>query len=182
MTHMFHPTSLREYDIRGIIGETLCEEDAYAIGHGFATLIARAGGKCVVVGYDGRVSSPVLEAAPIRGLNDSGVDAISVGMGPTPMLYYAEAVLEEADGGIQITGSHNPANYNGFKMVFQGRPFFAADICTLGEMAAAGDWTQGTGTSRQIDILDHYVERLVEAFGGTASRIGWEHKLSEKAG
>lgn len=84
MTHQFHPTSLREYDIRGIIGETLGEADAYAIGRGFGTLIVRAGGRCVVVGYDGRVSSPVLEAALIRGLNDSGVDAISVGMGPTP--------------------------------------------------------------------------------------------------
>ncbi len=84
MTHNFHPTSLREYDIRGIIGETLGEADAYAIGRGFATLIARAGGKSVVVGYDGRVSSPVLEAALIRGLNDSGVDAISVAWVPRP--------------------------------------------------------------------------------------------------
>ena len=174
MPHQFHPTSLREYDIRGIIGETLGEDDAYAIGRGFATLIVRAGGQCVVVGYDGRVSSPVLEAALVRGLNDSGVDAISVGMGPTPMLYYAESVLEEADGGIQITGSHNPANYNGFKMVFQGRPFFGQDIRTLGEMAAAGDWADGTGTSRQIDILDRYIDRLVEDFGGAAARIGWD--------
>lgn len=174
MTHAFHPTSLREYDIRGIIGETLGEADAYAIGRGFATLIARAGGKCVVVGYDGRVSSPVLEAALIKGLNDSGIDAISVGMGPTPMLYYAESVLEEADGGIQITGSHNPANYNGFKMVFQGLPFFGQDIRKLGEMAAVGDWAAGTGSARQIDILDRYVDRLVEDFGGTAARIGWD--------
>ncbi|HEX4874256.1 MAG TPA: phosphomannomutase, partial [Sphingorhabdus sp.] len=124
MPHIFHPTSLREYDIRGIIGETLGAEDAYAIGRGFATLLGRAGGKKVAVGYDGRTSSPMLEEALIRGINDSGLDAVSVGMGPTPMLYYAEAVLEDVDGGIQITGSHNPANYNGFKMVFQGRPFF----------------------------------------------------------
>jgi phosphomannomutase len=81
----------------------------------------------------------------IRGINDSGLDAVSVGMGPTPMLYYAEAVLEDVDGGIQITGSHNPANYNGFKMVFQGRPFFGADIQQLGAMAAAGDWAEGDG-------------------------------------
>ena len=174
MTHIFHPTTLREYDIRGIIDETLGENDAYAIGRGFATLIARAGGKCVVVGYDGRVSSPVLEAALIRGLNDSGVDAVSVGMGPTPMLYYAEAVLEQADGGIQITGSHNPANYNGFKMVFQGRPFFGADIRKLGEMATTGDWDSGSGKSTSVDILDRYVDRLVEDFGGAACRVGWD--------
>lgn len=174
MTHQFHTTTLREYDIRGIIGETLGDADAYAIGRGFATLISRAGGKTVVVGYDGRVSSPVLEAALIRGLNDSGVDAVSVGMGPTPMLYYAEAVLEDVDGGIQITGSHNPANYNGFKMVFQGRPFFGEDIRTLGNMAAAGDWDIGTGSSRSVDILDRYIDRLVEDFGGTAARVGWD--------
>lgn len=174
MAHQFDQTTLREYDIRGIIGETLGDADAYAIGRGFATLISRAGGKTVVVGYDGRVSSPVLEAALIRGLNDSGVDAISVGMGPTPMLYYAEAVLEEVDGGIQITGSHNPANYNGFKMVFQGRPFFGEDIRTLGNMAAAGDWDIGTGSSRSVDILDRYIDRLVEDFGGTAARVGWD--------
>ena len=73
MSHQFHATTLREYDIRGIIGETLGEGDAYAIGRGFGTLIARAGGRSVVVGYDGRVSSPVLEAALVKGLNESGV-------------------------------------------------------------------------------------------------------------
>ncbi|MFM5906674.1 MAG: phosphomannomutase, partial [Novosphingobium sp.] len=128
MTHTFHSTVLREYDIRGIIGETLGAQDAYAIGRGFATLIRRAGGTKVAVGYDGRISSPMLEEALVSGLNASGVDAVRVGLGPTPMLYYAEASMEDVQGGIQITGSHNPANYNGFKMVFFGRPFFGADI------------------------------------------------------
>lgn len=173
MTHQFHPTSLREYDIRGIVGETLTEADAYAIGRGFGTLIARAGGTRVAVGYDGRVSSPVMADALIKGLNDSGIHAVNVGMGPTPMLYYAEAVLD-VDGGIQITGSHNPANYNGFKMVFQHRPFFGADIQTLGQMAAAGDWDEGSAGSETVEILDRYVERLVEGFDGGAYRIGWD--------
>jgi len=174
MSHNFHPTSLREYDIRGIIGETLGSEDAYAIGRGFATLLGRAGGKKVAVGYDGRTSSPMLEEALIRGINDSGLDAVSVGMGPTPMLYYAEAVLEDVDGGIQITGSHNPANYNGFKMVFQGRPFFGADIQTLGTMAAAGDWAEGTGSASTLDIMDRYVARIAEAAPDKPFRIGWD--------
>lgn len=174
MSHKFHPTSLREYDIRGIIGETLGAEDAYAIGRGFATLLGRAGGKKVAVGYDGRTSSPMLEEALIRGINDSGLDAVSVGMGPTPMLYYAEAVLEDVDGGIQITGSHNPANYNGFKMVFQGRPFFGADIQTLGAMAAAGDWAEGTGSASTLDIMDRYVARIAEAAPDKPFRIGWD--------
>ena len=95
MTHQFHSTVLREYDIRGIIGETLGAEDARAIGRGFATLLRRAGGTKAVVGYDGRVSSTMLEEALVDGLTKSGVDVVRVGMGPTPMLYYAEASAED---------------------------------------------------------------------------------------
>ncbi|MBK7163001.1 MAG: phosphomannomutase/phosphoglucomutase [Sphingomonadales bacterium] len=169
------PHSLaREYDIRGIIGETLGAEDAYAIGRSFATLLGREGGKKVAVGYDGRTSSPLLEAALIKGITESGLDAVSVGMGPTPMLYYAEAALDDVDGGIQITGSHNPANYNGFKMVFQGRPFFGADIQQLGAMAAAGDWAEGAGSASSFDIIDQYVARIAEAAPDKSFRIGWD--------
>jgi phosphomannomutase len=179
MSHNFHPTTLREYDIRGIIGETLGEADAYAIGRGFATLLGRAGGKKIVVGYDGRLSSPMLEAALVRGITDAGLDAVCIGMGPTPMLYYAEAVLDDVDGGIEITGSHNPANYNGFKMVFQGRPFFGNDIQELGRIAAAGDWADGAsaggvGAASSYDIIDQYVERIVQAAPPLAFRIGWD--------
>lgn len=180
MTHVFHPTVLREYDIRGIIGETLGADDARAIGRGFATLLRRAGGSRVAVGYDGRVSSPMLEHALVEGLTASGCDVVRIGMGPTPMLYYAEASAEDVHGGIQITGSHNPANYNGFKMVFQGRPFFGADIRRLGEMAARGEWDNGAGAIEDRLVLDAYVERLLEPLTGldrTALedlRIGWD--------
>jgi len=173
MTHRFDPTSLREYDIRGIIGQTLGEADATAIGRGFATLIRRAGGTRVAIGWDGRTSSPVLADALAAGLNASGVDVVKVGVGPTPMLYFAAATLE-VDGGIMITGSHNPANYNGFKMVFQGRPFFGEDIQTLGRMAAEGDWDEGTGTVESADILDLYIDRLLLNYDGGAFRIGWD--------
>lgn len=174
MTHNFHPTTLREYDIRGIIGETLGEGDAYAIGRSFASMLGRAGGRKIAVGYDGRLSSPMLEAALIQGITASGLDAVSVGLGPTPMLYYAEAVMEDVDGGIQITGSHNPANYNGFKMVFQGRPFFGPDIQELGRIAAAGDWISGEGTASATDIIDQYVVRVAQAAPPEAFRIGWD--------
>ncbi|MDK2761126.1 MAG: phosphomannomutase/phosphoglucomutase [Sphingopyxis sp.] len=173
MTHVFHPTMLREYDIRGVVGDTLSDKDAYAIGRSFATLVARSGGKRVAVGYDGRLSSPMLAAALIEGINAAGIDALNVGLGPTPMLYYA-ASTEEVDGGIQITGSHNPPDYNGFKFVKQGRPFFGADILGIGKMAAAGDWDSGEGSSQSIDIVDAYVDRLVEGFTGGAFRIGWD--------
>ncbi|MBE5073854.1 phosphomannomutase/phosphoglucomutase [Erythrobacteraceae bacterium E2-1 Yellow Sea] len=180
MSYQFHETVLREYDIRGIIGETLGAEDARAIGRSFATLLRRAGGSKVAVGYDGRVSSPMLEHALIEGLNASGCDVVRVGMGPTPMLYYAEASAEDVHGGIQITGSHNPANYNGFKMVFQGRPFFGRDILTLGEMAASGDWLDGTGSVETREILEEYVTRLLAGLVGVnpaaleKMRIGWD--------
>jgi phosphomannomutase len=177
MTHRFDPTSLREYDIRGIVGEALGPDDARAIGRGFATLLRRAGGTRVAVGRDGRVSSPILEAALVEGLTASGCDVVRVGLGPTPMLYYAEAVLE-VDGGIQITGSHNPGNYNGFKMVFQHLPFFGEDIQKLGRMAAEGDWESvepgDEGTVSDFDILDDYVGRLMAGYAGGAYRVGWD--------
>lgn len=173
MTHHFHPSSLREYDIRGVVGRTLGSADAYAIGRGFATLVRRAGGTRVVVGRDGRLSSPELEAALVAGLTASGVDVVRIGLGPTPMLYHAEAMLE-VDGGIQITGSHNPADYNGFKMVLQHRPFFGDDIQRLGAMAAAGDWDDGAGTVTDYDHVDAYVGRLMAGYAGGSYRIGWD--------
>ncbi len=174
MTHSFNPTALREYDIRGIVGQTLGVEDAQAIGRSFGTVVRRAGGKTVAVGYDGRISSPMLESALITGLIAAGVDVVRVGLGPTPMLYYAEAVLENVDGGIQITGSHNPADYNGFKMVHAHAPFYGDDIQRLGAMAAAGDWESGAGSIRDVDIEDEYVARMAQGFDGGAFRIGWD--------
>ena len=174
MPHVFNPTILREYDIRGIIDETLSDADAYAIGRSFGTCLIRAGGKTAAVGYDGRVSSPILEKALVRGLTECGVDVVRIGMGPTPMLYYAEAALDNIDGGIEITGSHNPTNYNGFKMVLQGRPFFGADIVQIGEMAATGDWVDGHGMASEHDIIDEYVARLMQAAPDKAFRIGWD--------
>jgi phosphomannomutase len=174
MAHSFDPTALREYDIRGVVGETLGVEDAEAIGRTFGTILRRDGGKRVAVGYDGRISSPMLESALITGLIASGVDVVRVGLGPTPMLYYAEAVLEDVDGGIQITGSHNPANYNGFKIVKRHAPFYGEDIQTLGHMAAAGDWDTGAGNISSVDIEDAYVARMARGYSGRAFRLGWD--------
>jgi len=172
-SHDFHPTTLREYDIRGIIGETLGDRDAEAIGRGFGTVIRRAGGKRVVVGYDGRHSSPRLESALVNGLVASGCEAVRVGLGPTGMLYYSVSELD-ADGGVMITGSHNPPDYNGFKMMTKDRPFYGADIRELGKAAASGDWERGPGSSREEQVLDRYVDRLLQGFSGKAFRIGWD--------
>ncbi|MBX7513841.1 phosphomannomutase/phosphoglucomutase [Qipengyuania sp. GH38] len=180
MSHAFDSTILREYDIRGIIGETLGADDARAIGRTFGSMLREAGGKRVAVGYDGRVSSPMLEHALVEGINAAGCDAVRVGLGPTPMLYYAEASDRDIDGGIQITGSHNPPNYNGFKMVFQGRPFFGEDIQELGRRSAAGEWSDGAGTVEDRDIVDEYVSRMITALDGIDAealegiRVGWD--------
>jgi phosphomannomutase len=171
--HSFNPTSLREYDIRGIVGKTLGAADAYAVGRSFGTLVRRGGGRRVAVGRDGRASSPEFEAALLRGLTESGADAVRIGLGPTPMLYFAEAELG-VDGGIMITGSHNPADYNGFKMVLGHRAFFGADIQDLGRIAQAADWAKGAGAVSEEDVLDIYVARLLRGFDGGAFRIGWD--------
>ena len=180
MSHQFDATVLREYDIRGIIGETLGPDDARAIGRTFGSMLVDKGGKRVAVGYDGRVSSPTLEHALVEGLTAAGCDVIRIGLSATPMLYFAEASDDQADGGIQITGSHNPANYNGFKMVFQGRPFFGEDIQELGRRAAAGEWTDGRGSVEERDVMDDYIAKLVSALDGidraslADMRIGWD--------
>jgi phosphomannomutase len=174
MSHSFNPTSLREYDIRGVVGTTLGEADAWALGRSFGTLVRRSDGPAsVAVGRDGRESSPALERSLIHGLNESGVDVVRVGVGPTPMLYFAEAELE-VGGGIMITGSHNPPEYNGFKMVLGHAAFFGERIQEAGRMAAAGDWEQGQGSVRDEEVIDRYVERLLQDFDGGAFRIGWD--------
>ncbi|HEY1606982.1 MAG TPA: phosphomannomutase/phosphoglucomutase [Allosphingosinicella sp.] len=173
MRHRFDPTILREYDIRGIVGETLGEADAEAVGRSFGTILRRAGGTRLALGRDGRGSSPAFEAALLRGLTAAGVDVVRIGLGPTPMLYFAEAELP-VDGGIMITGSHNPADYNGFKMVLNHRPFFGEAIQQLGRIATEGDWEKGRGIVADEEVMAHYVDRLLQDFDGGAFRIGWD--------
>ena len=165
-THAFAPTSLREYDIRGIVGETLHPADAFAIGRTFGSIVSRHDGKTVAVGYDGRLSSPELEAALVDGLKASGMEVLRVGRGPTPMLYYAATTLG-TDGCIMVTGSHNPPNYNGFKMMLGRKPFFGQQIQHLGALSAAGDVVDdATGSDRTIDVSHDYIARLISDWDG----------------
>ena len=164
--HSFDPTSLREYDIRGVVGRTLHPADAFAIGRCFGSVVARAGGGRVAVGYDGRLSSPELAASLVDGLKASGMEVLRVGRGPTPMLYFAATTLN-MDGAVMVTGSHNPPDYNGFKMMLGKRAFFGADIQKLGQMAAAGDVVEeAEGRDRAVDVADDYVKRLVQDWDG----------------
>ncbi len=175
--HTFDPTSLREYDIRGVVGRTLHPADAFAIGRSFGSVVARAGGQVVAVGYDGRLSSPELAAALVDGLKASGMEVLRVGRGPTPMLYFAATTLETA-GAVMVTGSHNPPDYNGFKMMLGKRAFFGADIQALGRMAAAGDVVEeAAGSDRAVDVADDYVARLMQDWDGgdRKLRVVWDN-------
>ena len=165
MTYAFHPSILREYDIRGVIGETLCPDDALHLGKAFGTRVRRNGGSVVAVGRDGRLSSPDLALALIQGLVSTGCIVRDIGLGPTPMLYYA-AKVRDADGGIMVTGSHNPPNHNGFKMVLDNKPFFGDDIRTLGPQVAASDFVTGDGNVTADPIAAEYTARLIRDYDG----------------
>ncbi|MGD9510317.1 MAG: phosphoglucomutase/phosphomannomutase PgmG [Geminicoccaceae bacterium] len=164
--HAFHQTLLREYDIRGIVGETLHAADARAIGRAFGSMVAAAGGRRVVLGRDGRLSSPELAAATAEGFMAVRLEVLDIGLGPTPMMYFAVHHLG-ADGGLQITGSHNPPDYNGFKMMLGKKPFYGAQIQKIGAIAAAGDVGPGGGIRTEVDVFQAYIDRLVEDFHGT---------------
>ncbi len=174
MTHLFHPSILREYDVRGIVGDTLSEADARALGRSYAALALSEGAKRVAVGRDGRLHSPSLEAALIDGLTASGLDVVQVGMGPSPMLYFAVATLG-VDGGVQVTGSHNPADYNGFKMLLNGRSVFGEEIKALGRRAEVADWVEGVGEVTEADVIPAYLDALLKRFDGKPYRIGWDN-------
>jgi phosphomannomutase len=173
--HIFNPTILREYDIRGVVGDTLDAADARAIGRAFAAVVAEAGGKRVAVGRDGRLSSPELEAALVAGLGDGGIDALRIGLGPTPMLYFAANTLG-VDGGLMVTGSHNPASYNGFKLVLGKKPFFGKDIERLSRIAAGPLPTASPrGGAEERDVMEDYVARLLRDYDGTRPlHVAWD--------
>src|SRR3954454_22409384 len=166
-SHSFDPTVLREYDIRGIIGETLSPEDAFAIGRCFGSLVARANGTKVAVGYDGRLSSPDLEPQLVAGLRACGLEVLRVGLVATPMLYFAAYQLG-TDGAVMVTGSHNPPNYNGFKMMLGKKPFYGAQIQEIGRMAAEGDVVPVAteGSDRKVDVAEAYADRVMQDYDG----------------
>jgi len=173
-SHKFDPSILREYDIRGIVGDTLHPEDAYAVGKYFASIISEEGDRSLCVGYDGRHSSPMLSAELVRGACEAGIDVIEIGLNATPTLYYATTVLE-AGGGVMITGSHNPPNYNGFKFMLGGKPFWGDALQDLGKRAQAGNSTTGTGTATSKEIRESYVARVMGDYRAASGlKVAWD--------
>jgi len=167
-------TILREYDIRGIVGDTLTEDGMRALGRAFGTVVVNDGGRRVAVGYDGRLSSPTLEVALVEGLAASGCDVHRVGLGPSPMLYFAVHHLGD-DAGMMITGSHNPPDYNGIKMTRKADPFFGDAIQNLGRIIAADDFASGNGSVTDTPVADAYVARLLKDMDdGRPLSVAWD--------
>jgi phosphomannomutase len=176
--HRFNPSILREYDIRGIVGETLGERDARYIGQALVTILRRRGASkpVVCIGYDGRLSSPALKAALIDGAMTGGAEVIRLGCGPTPMLYFAVNHFF-ADGGIMVTGSHNPPSHNGFKIMVGRKSFYGDSILELGRLAEAGDLEFGQGTCHDEDLLETYVDCVLQELADvdlSKLAVGWD--------
>ncbi len=171
--HHFHPSILREYDIRGIYGKTLSEADAWAVGRCFGRVVRENGGTTVAVGKDGRLSSNSLEKSLIQGLIETGIDVVQLGLCPTPLLYYAVKEMP-TDGGIMITGSHNAANFNGFKMTLKDRPFYGEDIQKFPLLAHHMDISTKKGQILTHDIRQSYIERLLQDYKGKPLKVVWD--------
>jgi phosphomannomutase len=152
-------TSFKAYDIRGIVPSALNEEFALGLGRAFGTLALREGQQAVAVGRDGRLSGPVLSSALVRGLQEAGVQVMDVGRVTTPLLYFAANTLCES--GIQVTGSHNPKDYNGFKMVMGGRAIYGDEIQALRQMMERESWVlQAGGSVRHVNVEAPYRDRI----------------------
>jgi phosphomannomutase len=149
----------KAYDIRGIVPSTINESMAEALGKAFGSTALAEGEKSVAVGRDGRLSGPTLTAALIRGLVASGIEVIDTGMVTTPILYFAANTL--CKSGIQVTGSHNPKDYNGFKMVLAGRAIYGDEIQSLRRMMEDESWKlQVGGSVRTVDVVPAYMSRI----------------------
>jgi phosphomannomutase len=157
-----HSSIFKAYDIRGIVGQTIDATFAEHLGRAFGSEAVAAGEKAVAVGRDGRLSGPKLAAALIKGLKSTGLDVVDLGPVTTPMLYYVAATrgAHGCRSGIQVTGSHNPKDYNGFKMVLAGRAIYGEDIQKLRQRIEAQDYIKRRGRSAAMDITAEYTARI----------------------
>src|SRR6476619_5354283 len=153
----------KAYDIRGIVGKTIDARFAEQLGRAFGSEALAAGESAVAVGRDGRRSGPSLSAAVVRGLASTGLDVVDLGPVTTPMLYYVAATRGKhgCASGVQVTGSHNPKDYNGFKMVLAGRDIYGDDIQRLRRRMQADDYASGRGRSATMAIGAEYSARIV---------------------
>lgn len=163
---MLNPHIFRQYDVRGVVGRDISPDVAHALGRAFGTMVRRRLGEGplrVALGRDNRLSSEALAAAMRDGLKGAGLDVVDVGTVPTPALYFASAHLG-TDAAVQVTGSHNPAEYNGFKLSVQGRSIHGPAILALRALIEAGDFESGAGGVEHFEILPPYIADLSRRF------------------
>lgn len=179
-----NPEIYREYDIRGVIGEDIGEDEFVTIGRGFGTYFNQVGEKSIVVGRDCRLSSPEIQEDVAEGLINSGCNVLDIGICPTPILYFALRHLK-ADGGIMITASHNPPEYNGFKVCSGFETIYGEEIQKVRQIIEKADFVSGKGTYSSHEITESYIERITrditinpgikvgfDAGNGTAGPVG----------
>ncbi|MGO2132202.1 MAG: phosphomannomutase/phosphoglucomutase [Halomonas sp.] len=156
------PASIfRAYDIRGIVDDTLTDTGVEGIGRAIGSAALARGESRIVVARDGRLSGPRMLAALTRGLNAAGCDVIDIGMVPTPVLYFATHILDGTTSGVMVTGSHNPPDYNGFKIVLAGETLSGEAITDLHRRLEQGDLSEGNGSVSQADVREAYLERIL---------------------
>ncbi len=171
----FDPEVLREYDIRGIVGKNITENTAYTIGRIFGNVVyEELQSNKISLGYDGRLTSPKLYKALSTGLIDSGASVMSIGICPTPMLYFADYHLD-TDAALMITGSHNPSEYNGFKMVLNKHSFFSENIQKFKYLVKSINPKKKKGTIKKVNVKDAYIERILKNISIKENlKISWD--------
>ena len=171
----FDKEVLREYDIRGIVDKDITENTAYTIGRVFGhTVASKLKSNNIAIAYDGRLTSPKLYHALSYGLKDSGSKVFNIGICPTPMLYFADYFLK-TDAAIMITGSHNPSEYNGFKMVLNKHSFYSDNIQDFQTLVSNNNLKKGDGEIVDIDILNNYAERVINNISlNKKMKISWD--------
>jgi phosphomannomutase len=172
---LIHDAIFREYDVRGVVGESFFADTAALIARAFAEVVQQSGAKSICLGRDGRLSSAEFVQAVAQALKEQGIEVIDIGLGPTPMLYFAVKHFG-AGGGIMITGSHNPPNHNGMKFMLGGGAFYGAQIQALKTRIRSGDFASHSGGSIQVhDIKEVYTSRLLERIIiAKPLRIAWD--------
>lgn len=158
-TNVIDPSIFRTYDIRGVVGKSLTEDSVFLIGKALGSFARDKGDDQLAIARDGRVSSPVLSKALAAGILSSGCDVIDIGMAPTPLLYYATSVFNKHSG-VMLTGSHNPPDYNGLKMVVQGVTLAEDDIQALYQRIISNDMYEGRGNLQELNIVERYVHHV----------------------
>lgn len=172
--YCIHPDIVRAYDIRGDVGETLSDDDAYYLGRAFSTRLSQAGGQRIAIAHDNRPTSPGLTKALIAGVRESGIHVDFLELQPSPLLYYACHSLP-VDGGIVVTASHNPKHMNGFKFLQGVKPFCGADLKDMAASVRFGSFSAGAGYLTKRDVVESYLSELLATGAGNGNlRVAWD--------